>query len=401
MLLDSAQRVVLFFFTGAIMLPLQESYPLRASPANARSWHLSPFLSTSIAPNFAGWMNPWSKKAGSGARGTRAGCNDLIHCRLRGGRAVYNESWEQSYREGCPSIWAAARVGDRNNLRNALETQHPDATDEDGRTALHWATVAGRDSLVEELLQRGASALKVDLHGWTPLHCAASCGKANILALVLPAALEEHPRAADVQTADERRATPLLLACGKNESAAVQLLLSVSKSAICMRDADGFTPLLRAGMQGNMGIVDLLLAEGADINEQDYLGNSSLHYMCNGLSKKQIPRALQLLERGADPLLENKAGDTPVDALDMDVARALARENLAMKRRKGAAARGEDEQRLLEQSIVRESLEKYADVREGPEHVSAPSNAHTSQTCSRTRAITQADSRGKTYKDSY
>jgi len=30
---------------------------------------------------------------------------------LRGG-TVYNASWEQSYRDGCPNIWAAARVGD-------------------------------------------------------------------------------------------------------------------------------------------------------------------------------------------------------------------------------------------------------------------------------------------------
>jgi ankyrin repeat protein len=116
-------------------------------------------------------------------------------------------------------------------------------------------------------------------------------------------------------------------------------------------------------------IVDQLLASGAGINEQDALGNSSLHYMCNGLSKKQIPQALALLERGANPLLRNAAGDTPVDYLDFDVARLLARDYLAMKRRKGAATRSEDEQHALELSIMHESVENVALLREGPEHV--------------------------------
>ena len=48
-----------------------------------------------------------------------------------------------------------------------------------------------------------------------------------------------------------------------------------------------------------MEMVDLLLAHGARINEQDSNGNSSLHYMCNGLSKKRLRGALMLMERGA------------------------------------------------------------------------------------------------------
>ena len=41
-----------------------------------------------------------------------------------------------------------------------LDTEHPDIVDIDGRTALHWATVAGREAIVSELLQRGASTSK-------------------------------------------------------------------------------------------------------------------------------------------------------------------------------------------------------------------------------------------------
>ena len=293
-------------------------------------------------------------------------------CRLRGG-AVYNASWEPSYRQGFPTIWAAARIGDLDELRRALETHAPDSADDEGRTALHWATIAGRLELVSELLERGASPLTMDNYGWAPLHCAASCGKARVLSAVLSAAQNTSAGAdtfaADMVTADERGATPLLLACGKNDTSAVRVLLSSSTAAVSTRCKDGFTPLLRAGMQGNVEIVDQLLASGAGINEQDPLGNSSLHYMCNGLSKSQIPQALALLERGANPLLRNAAGDTPVDYLDFDVARLLARDYLAMKRRKGAATRSEDDQHALELSIMHESVENVALLREGPEYV--------------------------------
>ena len=169
-------------------------------------------------------------------------------CRLRGG-AVYNASWEQSYRSDSPTIWAAARVGDLDNLRRALESlQHPDEVDDDGRTALHWATVAGRDQVVAELLQRGADPLKIDGQGWTPLHCAASCGRAPVLDLVLSAAIATNPNAADLVTTDQRKASPLLLACGKNDSASVQLLLRASTASVTAQDSDGFSPVLRAGI---------------------------------------------------------------------------------------------------------------------------------------------------------
>ena len=52
---------------------------------------------------------------------------------------MYNASWEPSYKEGRPSAWAAARVGDIDALRRALDSQALDATDEDGRTPLALA----------------------------------------------------------------------------------------------------------------------------------------------------------------------------------------------------------------------------------------------------------------------
>lgn len=63
-----------------------------------------------------------------------------------------------------------------------LDLQHPDAIDDEGRTALHWAVVAGREEVVAELLRRQADPLKADAHGWNSLHLAASSGRPSILA---------------------------------------------------------------------------------------------------------------------------------------------------------------------------------------------------------------------------
>ena len=325
----------------------------------------------------------WGHARRGGARNADALPAPLC-CRLRGG-AVYNASWEPSYRQGSPTVWAAARVGDLDALRGALEAHAPDAADDEGRTALHWAAIAGRPELVSELLQRGANPLARDDYGWAPLHSAASSGNAPVLSMILSAAQNASAgadrAAADIITADEREATPLLLACGKNDSSAVRLLLSASTATVSTRDKEGLTPLIRAGMQGNVDILDQLLASGASINEQDALGNSSLHYMCNGLTKNQVPQAVTLLERGADPFLTNTAGDTPVDYLDFDVAKVLARENMAMRRRKGAAARSDEEQLALELKIMHESVESLAERREGPENVRVRAHAHSACTC--------------------
>ena len=323
--------------------------------------------------------------------------------RLRGG-AVYNASWEPSYKEGRPSAWAAARVGDIDALRRALDSQALDATDEDGRTPLHWATMAGQQNVVAELLHRGCSALTMDAHGWSPLHCAASSSDAALLKLLLQAGQAENPAVADIVTADDRAATPLVLACGKNSSEVVALLLEAcSNATVSRRDADGFSPILRAGVQARTEILDLLLARGASIDELDLQGNSSLHYVCQGLSKSRIPLALSLLQRGADPLVENHAGDTPVDSLDMDVAKALSRELLAWKRSLGLARRSEEEQASIEQNMVMSTMESLASSFEGPDAPGAvfhhccgqradgDTDVHDEAMCTRVRANVQLE----------
>ncbi|KLO17255.1 ankyrin [Schizopora paradoxa] len=57
----------------------------------------------------------------------------------------------------------------------ALVEENPDcvkATDDDGRTALHWAATVGAADIVAYLLEHGADKDVQDSMNWTPLHCA-------------------------------------------------------------------------------------------------------------------------------------------------------------------------------------------------------------------------------------
>lgn len=53
-------------------------------------------------------------------------------------------------------------------------------------------------------------------------------------------------------------------------------------------DEDGFTPLHLAVIQGNMSLVNLLLANKADVNALDNEGHSVVHWATGILFKKKI-----------------------------------------------------------------------------------------------------------------
>eukprot|EP01041_Mallomonas_annulata_P003889 gene3889-7762_t len=80
-----------------------------------------------------------------------------------------------------------------------------------------------------------------------------------------------------------------------------------------MEDERGHTLLLVAAQNSNKRMVEMLLARGANINHQNTLGNTALHYAMafdtDGLLGEY------LIERGADDTLENADGMTPYDGI--------------------------------------------------------------------------------------
>uniref|UniRef100_A0A665UGK0 Serine/threonine-protein phosphatase 6 regulatory ankyrin repeat subunit C-like n=1 Tax=Echeneis naucrates TaxID=173247 RepID=A0A665UGK0_ECHNA len=181
-----------------------------------------------------------------------------------------------------------------------------DAADKKGFTALHRAAMLGSEDCVSALLEHGASALCRDSQGRTPLHLAASCGHMDLLHSLLKAAMKGDPLDSML---DHRGYTPTHWAAyhghegclhillenkffsnqegnlftplhcalvNGHEVVAERLVKTVGPHIINARDAKGRTPLHAAAYSGNVSGLQLVLAQGAEVDAVDHCDCSAL-----------------------------------------------------------------------------------------------------------------------------
>ena len=76
----------------------------------------------------------------------------------------------------------AAHFNDVTEVVDMLRAGIPiDSTDENGYTALYWATDSNHADIVSKLLKNGADVNVQTGHGWTPLHTAADKNNVGIM----------------------------------------------------------------------------------------------------------------------------------------------------------------------------------------------------------------------------
>ncbi|VDK20228.1 unnamed protein product [Taenia asiatica] len=249
-----------------------------------------------------------------------------------------------------------------------------DTIDLNGRSVLSIAAACGRTQVVRQLLDRGLDEGHRDHMGATPLHLAAAAGHAEVVRLLLEAG--SHP-----DEVDNAGQTPLLVSCQADHVGVVQLLL---KPAVFMEAAvdnkrvqelfevlttgrndrelrkgaedlhrvydplstggqdgflghaalhtidrasmDGRNPLRSAALNNNVPLVKLLMALGADPDQQDSCGRTTLSVVvleglvkmakvllftptaCNKGGGKKQPHA----SMGANPLIADDEGRFPL-----------------------------------------------------------------------------------------
>lgn len=212
----------------------------------------------------------------------------------------------------------------------ALIAQDPNQvfiSDKNGRTPLHYAAAGGSRELAELLLANHADVNPTDNDGWTPLHIAVLNDRKDVAELLLAnhanVNAPKAPKAAVLPTgvpmtmADvliatmeakvDEGATPLHVAVRKSYKDMVELLLA-NKADVNAKETDGETPL-HAASRGNKDVVELLLAHNADINAKDSGGNTPLH-MTAKEDHKEV--AELLLGHGADVNAKDNDGETPL-----------------------------------------------------------------------------------------
>ncbi len=139
-----------------------------------------------------------------------------------------------------------------------------------GRILLHIAAKSGYVEATELLLANGAVVNAKDLLKQTPLHLAARNGHLQTVELLIHSG-------ADIEAEGMGGETPLCSAvCAESKRKdIVSLLLSAGASVDVESDT---TPLLnRAIYCGDIDIVEVLIAHGADVNFKGRIGYTALH----------------------------------------------------------------------------------------------------------------------------
>ncbi|XP_029287338.1 LOW QUALITY PROTEIN: serine/threonine-protein phosphatase 6 regulatory ankyrin repeat subunit C [Cottoperca gobio] len=181
-----------------------------------------------------------------------------------------------------------------------------DAADKKGFTALHRAAMLGSEDCVSALLEHGASALCRDSQGRTPLHLVASRGHTELLRTLLKAATKADPLDSIL---DYRGYTPTHWAAHHGREGCLHILLenklfsnqeghfftalhcalvnghdvaagllvkAVGPQIVNVSDAKGRTPMHAAAHSGNVAGLQLVLAQGAEVNAVDHCGCSAV-----------------------------------------------------------------------------------------------------------------------------
>uniref|UniRef100_A0A3B4WTX7 Ankyrin repeat domain 52 n=1 Tax=Seriola lalandi dorsalis TaxID=1841481 RepID=A0A3B4WTX7_SERLL len=142
-----------------------------------------------------------------------------------------------------------------------------------GRTPLHLAASCGHTELLSNLLK---AAMKVDPldsmldhRGYTPTHWAAYHGHEGCLHILLENKLFSNQ--------EGNHFTPLHCALvNGHEVAAERLVKTVGPQIVNVCDAKGRTPLHAAAYSGNVAGLQLVLAQGAEVNAVDHCDCSAL-----------------------------------------------------------------------------------------------------------------------------
>lgn len=134
------------------------------------------------------------------------------------------------------------------------------------RTVLQWAAATGRDTLLVNLLARGADVNARDNRGLSPLHSAVLCGSAGTVERLLESG-------AKVQRRTKHGWSALDLAAIIGHSGVAALLVSHGADmAAPTRAGLEKTPLHYAALHGHSAVVELFLNRGVDPGVTDKVG---------------------------------------------------------------------------------------------------------------------------------
>ncbi|CAK1544977.1 unnamed protein product [Leptosia nina] len=260
----------------------------------------------------------------------------------------------------------------------------PDATNEDGLTALHQCCIDNNEAMMRLLLDHGANVNAEDSEKWTPLHAAATCGNLNLVRILIqrganllavngdgnmPYDICEEERTLDaIESEMAARGVTQRLIDDTRASTEMQMLMDIAemvKAAMDLdepRDSQGATLLHIASANGYLKVVEFLLEHRASTDVVDHDMWQPVHAAaCWG----HLEVLELLVQYGADLNVRNKHDETPADICEEGEMRAriarLAAEQEEVRRR--AASGAGDRLRTARRSSSTASTSRVRSVR--------------------------------------
>lgn len=171
---------------------------------------------------------------------------------------------------------------------------------------LHETVHAGDAGQVRELLQV-IDVNTMDIRGWTPLHVAAAMGQHELIPTLIQ-------NGAELECFDNDDNSPLILAIDNQHLEAVLALCDAGADINASRSTSGLglSPLSSAVLKGDLEMVRLVLALGANPSKVDAGKWYALHFALQGAGSKGALLD-ELLEAGADVNTPSQSLLYPID----------------------------------------------------------------------------------------
>jgi len=224
-------------------------------------------------------------------------------------------------------LFHAARTGNIDLLQSVLSRGVDVNTRTDkGASALHHAAYAGQVQAMEVLLHRRADPAAVDQSNTQPIHWAIEGGRPESIDVLARHGVDVRALHDDTRTIYAESPygpiAPIHWAAIHGQASCVTGLLRLGASVDDPTDQQN-TALHFGVLHGSIEVVETLIAAGADVRARTTYGDTPLHMLGNRnrdvvvTTQDTDTRMIDaLLQAGADPLLDNKAGLRPCEQAD-------------------------------------------------------------------------------------
>ncbi|XP_065346711.1 uncharacterized protein LOC135943972 [Cloeon dipterum] len=196
----------------------------------------------------------------------------------------------------------AAERGLDKSLTMFLRAQYIDPTAQKDlkNSSYYSASETGGLLSLQKWIQQGGDFTMRDEHGRTALQLIEEKGKFRL-------SLKKNEHERNVQFSEKKSDSSLLLACKQKKWDKVKTMLNTKILSMNRQDKDGRTALHYAAGEGNLGIVQKMLNQKADVSLKDHNGWTALHYAILSRHQELVQK---LLESGAKIDSKTTRGET-------------------------------------------------------------------------------------------